>query len=90
LGRLDLGNCAHLELAGAVQTLLFSVPGAGRKIRVGVQAFDSETPPDILAPERVVSIRGGRTESSTSIAGVYARKLISLGYVFSEAPYCEG
>jgi hypothetical protein len=90
VGRLDLGNCAHLELAGGVQTLLFNVPGAGRKIRVGVQAFDSETPPDILAPERVVSIRGGRTESSTSIAGVYARKLISLGYVFSEAAYCEG
>src|SRR5262245_19035380 len=38
VGRLDLGNCAHLELGSGVQTLLFNVPGAGRKIRVGVQA----------------------------------------------------
>ena len=88
VGNLELGGCAELY---ASAPLLFNVHGRGRKVQIGISTFlfGDGVPPDILAPERTVYIVGGRTDLGTPIAGVYARKLISLGYVYSQGPMCK-
>src|SRR5262245_38383554 len=83
VGNLELGGCAELYSSAP---LLLNVPGRGRKVQIGISTFffGEGVPPDILAPERTVYIVGGRTDLGTPIGGVYARKLISLGYVYSQ------
>ena len=87
VGHLDVGGCAEIY---SDPLLLINVPGPGRKVRIGISAFYSSAfPPDLLAPERTVRVVGGRTEEATAIAGVYARKLVSLGYVYNVEPLCK-
>lgn len=83
-GSLDIGNCAEVNTDGPL--VLFNVPGRGKKVRIGVSAivdfFDGTT---ILAPERLVQIRGARSEADTRIGQVISKKLISIGYVYQSS-----
>jgi hypothetical protein len=87
IGYLELGPCADIYTDSPV---LVNLPGPGRKIRIGLAAFNAGNfPPDILAPERTVAVTGGRTEEITPVSGVYARKLVTLGYVYNVPPLCK-
>lgn len=78
---LDIGACAEIDSSAG--NVVINVPGSGRKVRVGTSALVAENGNvDILAPERVVSLRGARTEADTRMGSVWARRLVTLGFVY--------
>jgi hypothetical protein len=88
---LKVGNCAFLFFAPGA-TVLINVPGPGRKVQVGVQAGECCDGWPILAPERVVVVRGSGDDTSTYMDLLWSRKVLFRGYVsqynFSPMPLC--
>jgi hypothetical protein len=81
VGDLQIGSCAEID--SSVGRVLFNVAGYGRKVRIGQNALVSYNDGvHILAPTRIVSVRGARTEADTRIGSIFAKKLITLGYVY--------
>jgi len=91
VGLLKIGNCGNIDLPPDA-TVLINVPGPGRKVQIGVQADACCEGWPLLAPERVVVVRGSGDDTSTYMDLLWSRKVLFRGYVsqynFSPMPLC--
>jgi hypothetical protein len=89
VGELKVGNCAYIEYGDS--PALINVHGPGRKVQIGIQAGSYGGWP-ILAPERVVVVRGSGDDTSTYMDVLWARRVLFRGYIsqygYSNVPMC--
>lgn len=74
VGALSVGNCANLVAYDAV----INLAGPGPRINVGMM---SEVDPDILAPDRNLTVNGSIVDYPTEISRTLVKNLYILGYV---------
>jgi hypothetical protein len=92
IAHLDVGNCGRIrpQITGlgllAPPGLMLNVPGAGRRIRVGTEAYMYDGV-NLLAPRRTLNVIGSSYDYGTLLNQVWAKRATFQGFSAARAYY---